>query len=179
MRDGLVAAGHVDAQTSLVKTHPSRGGWLSVCVVRGGCGDAARGAPLRVLGIFSGISAMPLTRRQQKKVDQASLPLDPSVLVHVLAELDLEADVHSASAVCRCWKERVDASSRIDDDPDCVVGELRSGDKPYRFDRPHDAIFLPNGDVMVADCDNFRLQVYSREGCYLREIKLSGHRLTT
>ena len=68
----------------------------------------------------------------------------------------------------------MDASSRIDDDPDCVVGELRSGDKPYRFDRPHDVIFLPSGDLCVADCDNFRLQMVTRDGLYLREVKLAG-----
>lgn len=55
-----------------------------------------------------------------------------------------------------------------------MFGELRSGDKPYRFDRPHDAVFLPNGEVCVADCDNFRLQIVSREGYFVREIRLDG-----
>ena len=76
--------------------------------------------------------------------------------------------------MCRRWHERVAGGAQLDEDPDNLIGELRSGDKPHRFDRPHDALFLPNGDICIADCDNFRLQVVSREGYYMREVPLSG-----
>ena len=98
-------------------------------------------------------------------------------MVHVLNALALhhgERYVAKASTVCRGWYERVAASSQLEQDADNVIGELRSGDKPYRFDRPHGCIFLPNGDICVADCDNFRLQIVSREGHYVREVKLAG-----
>lgn len=106
-----------------------------------------------------------------------SLPLEANVLVHVFSALSLHhgsSSLETASAVCRRWHERVAGGAQLDEDPDNLIGELRSGDKPHRFDRPHDALFLPNGDICIADCDNFRLQVVSREGYYMREVPLSG-----
>ena len=125
---------------------------------------------------------MPLTRRQRVRVAKENLPLEPNVLAHVLSALSVHhkpSDMAAASAVCRGWYERVEAANSIEDEPDNVIGELRSGDKPFRFDRPHDAIFLPNGDICVADCDNFRLQIVSREGYFAnesssREVRLTG-----
>ena len=106
-----------------------------------------------------------------------SLPLESDLLVHVFTALSMHhgpSSLETASAVCRRWHERVAGAAQLDDDPDNLIGELRSGDKPHRFDRPHDALFLANGDICVADCDNFRLQVVSREGYYIREVSLSG-----
>jgi hypothetical protein len=45
---------------------------------------------------------------------------------------------------------------------------------PGKFIHPHDAIFLPNGHVCVADCDNFRMQIVSRDGYYVGEVRLDG-----
>ena len=112
--------------------------------------------------------------RQQALLD---LPLDDNMLVHVLAALNVHHGTEAldrASGVCRSWRDRVLDSAHLEDDPDSMIGELRSGDKPYRFDRPHDAIFLPNGHVCVADCDNFRMQIVSRDGYYVGEVRLDG-----
>ena len=120
---------------------------------------------------------MPTTRRQSLNALRENLPVEPSVLAHVLSSLSSlhgEDSLQAASAVCHTWHQRVADSHVLETDPDNLFGELRSGDKPHRFDRPHDAIFLPGGDICVADCDNFRLQIVSREGQYEREIKLSG-----
>ena len=120
---------------------------------------------------------MARTRGRMKKEVRESLPLDSNLLVHVFTSLSLNHGpiaLETASAVCRRWHERVEGRSCVDEDPDNCIGELRSGDKPHRFDRPHDALFLPNGDVCVADCDNFRLQVVSRTGYYIREVPLDG-----
>lgn len=105
------------------------------------------------------------------------MPLESDLLVHVFSALSMHhgpSSLETASAVCRRWHERVAGAAQLDEDPDNLIGELRSGDKPHRFDRPHDALFLPSGDICVADCDNFRLQVVSREGYYIREVSLSG-----
>lgn len=113
----------------------------------------------------------------QKKAELESLPLESDLLVHVFSALSMHhgpSSLETASAVCRRWHERVAGAAQLDEDPDNLIGELRSGDKPHRFDRPHDALFLPSGDICVADCDNFRLQVVSREGYYIREVSLSG-----
>lgn len=120
---------------------------------------------------------MPVTRRQSLQALKETLPVEPSILVHVLSSLSSHhgsGSVQTASAVCQSWHQRVSATRLLETDPDHLIGELRSGDKPNRFDRPHDAIFLPSGDICVADCDNFRLHIVSREGHYEREIKLSG-----
>ena len=118
-----------------------------------------------------------VTRRSLRRSALQALPLDPNILVHVFGSLSLHHGSDAlapAAAVCRRWRERVEGSQQLEDDPENVVGELRSGDKPYRFDRPHDAAYLADGDICVADCDNFRLQVYTRDGLYVREIRLSG-----
>ena len=120
---------------------------------------------------------MVATRGRIRRQTLLDLPLDETMLVHVLSALSVHHGPEAldrASGVCRSWRERVVAGAHLDDDPDGMIGELRSGDKPYRFDRPHDAIFLANGDVCVADCDNFRLQIVTRDGCYVREVKLDG-----
>lgn len=113
---------------------------------------------------------MARTRGRCKKEVRESLPLDSDLLVHVFTALSLNHGtdcLEIASAVCRRWHERVAGGRALDEDPENCIGELRSGDKPHRFDRPHDALFLPNGDICVADCDNFRLQIVSREGYYM------------
>ena len=117
------------------------------------------------------------TRGGQRRQVLQTLPLEPNLLVHVLSALQLHHGtdaMESASAVCRRWHERVALRDVLDEDPESFIGELRSGAKPYRFDRPHDAAFLPNGDVCIADCDNFRLQIVTRDGYYVREVRLAG-----
>ena len=117
------------------------------------------------------------TRARCRKAARDSLPVDPTVLAHVFSALRVHHGpiaLETACAVCTSWHERVTESNYLDEEPDLLIGELRSGDKPYRFDRPHDVIFLPCGDICVADCDNFRLQVVSREGIYVRDVRLSG-----
>lgn len=117
------------------------------------------------------------TRGRLRRQALLDMPLDDTLLVHVLSTLSLQHGTEAldtASSVCRCWHDLVTAGAHIDDDPDSMIGELRSGDKPYRFDRPHDAIFLTNGDVCIADCDNFRLQIVTRDGYYVREVRLDG-----
>ena len=117
-----------------------------------------------------------ITRGRQRRQELDTLPLEPELLVHVLAALQLHHGPYAAdsvSAVCRSWQERVEQRAQLVEEPEGMMGELRSGDKPYRFDRPHDVIFL-NGDVCIADCDNFRLCVYTRDGCYIRDVRLDG-----
>ena len=120
---------------------------------------------------------MVATRGRIRRQHLEALPLDPHLLAHVFGHLQLcygpEA-LESASAVCRSWRDRATDSAHIDEIADACIGELRSGDKPYRFDRPHDAVFLPNGDLCVADCDNFRLHIVSRDGYYVRDVRLDG-----
>ena len=119
----------------------------------------------------------PTTRGRLRQQALLDLPLDDNMLVHVLAALNVHHGTEAldrASGVCRSWRDRVLDSAHLEDDPDSMIGELRSGDKPYRFDRPHDAIFLPNGHVCVADCDNFRMQIVSRDGYYVGEVRLDG-----
>ena len=105
------------------------------------------------------------------------LPCHPSVIPHVLVTLE---DAHGidtleeVAAVCHSWSKGVRACQQIDPEPEQRFGELRSGDKPLRFDRPHGAVFLPNGEICVADCDNFRLQIVTRDGTYVKDVRLSG-----
>lgn len=127
--------------------------------------------------MYGGARAMVSTRRMQKRATLQGLPLEPSMLAHVLSALSLHhgrGDVEAVSAVCHGWRERVEGMFEIEVDPIRIIGELRNGDKPYRFDRPQDCLFLPNGDICVADTDNFRLQIVSRSGFYVREVRLDG-----
>lgn len=116
--------------------------------------------------------------RARKLADQISeLSCHPVLLAHVFSTLE---SIHGPDAlgevasVCRYWSKAVRACQQIDPDPDYAFGELRSGEKPLRFDRPHGAVFLPNGHVCVADCDNFRLQIVTRDGSHVRDVRLSG-----
>jgi hypothetical protein len=136
----------------------------------------ARGRTPRTSPATSVVSASTRNRTRTARALEM-LPLEPNVLVHVFSALSLHHGpeaLDTASIVCRTWHQRAAACAQVEDLPDNHVGELRSGDKPYRFDRPHDAVFLPNGDVCVADCDNFRLHIVTREGYYSREVKLGG-----
>ena len=90
---------------------------------------------------------MPTTRRQRLKHSD-SLVVEPKVLVHVLSAVQRHSflwngDLAAAARVCQSWHDRVVGARQLEDEPDNAIGELRSGDKPYRFDRPHDVIFLP------------------------------------
>ena len=107
----------------------------------------------------------------------SGLTCHPDLVAHVLTTLEEHHGVDAldeVAAVCSSWCKGVQSCQQIDPSPEHRFGELRSGDKPLRFDRPHGAVFLPSGDVCIADCDNFRLQVVTRDGFYVREVRLSG-----
>ncbi len=122
----------------------------------------------------------PSTRASRRRTVLENLPLDPRVLTQLMQYLqchqgdDYWTLLENMRKVCKVWKHWAERSEHLEEYPEAVVGELRAGDRPYRFDRPHDATFLPNGDVLVADCDNFRLHVIDRYGCYVRDLKLGG-----
>ena len=117
------------------------------------------------------------TRSRRAADKLSSLSCHPDLVVHVLTTLEQHHGVDAldeVSAVCSSWNKGVQSCQQVDPSPEHRFGELRSGDKPLRFDRPHSAVFLPEGDVCIADCDNFRLQVVTRDGFYVREVRLSG-----
>ena len=105
------------------------------------------------------------------------LSCHPSVIPHLLVTIESAHGIDAleeVAAVCQSWSKGVQLCQQIDTDPEQRFGELRSGDKPLRFDRPHGAVFLPNGEICVADCDNFRLQIVTRDGVYVKDVRLSG-----
>ena len=117
------------------------------------------------------------TRARKVADDHGKLPCHPELLPHLLSTIESVHGIDAledVAAVCQSWAKGVSACTHVDPDFESRFGELRSGDKPLRFDRPHGAVFLPNGDICVADCDNFRLQIVSRDGCYQRDVRLSG-----
>lgn len=120
---------------------------------------------------------MARTRRRLSAEQLSQLSREPDVLAHIFAAMKDDYGVEGLEeleAVCTDWQVAVRRAMHLGREPDYAFGELRSGDKPLRFDRPHGALFLPDGDICVADCDNFRLQMVTRDGFYSREIKLSG-----
>jgi len=125
-----------------------------------------------------GRSRMVATTRSRRAADSSSdISSHPHLVAHVLTTLQEHHGVDAldeVAAVCSTWCKVVQLCQQVDPSPEHRFGELRSGDKPLRFDRPHGAVFLPSGDVCIADCDNFRLQVVTRDGVYVNEIRLSG-----
>ncbi|KAL1503854.1 hypothetical protein AB1Y20_012318 [Prymnesium parvum] len=117
------------------------------------------------------------TRSRRASSSLSDLPLQPELIAHLLSTLEAEHGTEAlelVAPVCQSWCRGVRACLHIDPEPEHRFGELRSGDKPLRFDRPHGAVFLADGDVCVADCDNFRLQIVSRDGLHLRDVRLPG-----
>ncbi|KAL3930201.1 MAG: hypothetical protein SGPRY_001642 [Prymnesium sp.] len=116
--------------------------------------------------------------RSQRACDQlGKLSCDPELIAHLFSTLEAVHGVDAlddVASVCQSWSKGVRACQQIDPDPESRFGELRSGEKPLRFDRPHGVVFLPCGNICVADCDNFRLQIVTRDGIHVRDIRLSG-----
>ena len=80
---------------------------------------------------------------------------------------------HTASQVCKAWNCAVSEIRHLV--PSKAFGELKPGRRHQRFDRPHAVAFLPNGNLVIGDCDNFRLQVWNlNQGTFVDEINLEG-----
>lgn len=103
------------------------------------------------------------------------------------------AAVHSTEAVCHVVRvaalyhgtEVLNTLKRVSWDwytaamrarvlaPQHKFGELKSGRKLGRFDRPHACAFKRDGGIVIADCDNFRLQEWTQHGEFVCEVSLN------
>ena len=102
------------------------------------------------------------TRGARRREQKHSLPIHPVVAVHVarVSALYHDETFEQTARVCVAWQK---GSSQARHLKKCSsYGELKSGKRYARFDRPHAAAFLPDGNLVIADCDNFRLQTWSR-----------------
>ncbi len=78
----------------------------------------------------------------------------------------------TCAAVCRAWR---DAAAQVRHlVPHAAYGDLKAGRRFKRFDRPHAALVLDDGKLVIGDCDNFRLQFWTTNGVYIDEVNLEG-----
>lgn len=102
------------------------------------------------------------TRGARRRNETSTLPIQPVVALNLARVYALHHDetfLHMA-AVCTAWKRASEQACHLV--RDTTFGELKSGRRTGRFDRPHSVCFMPNRSMVIADCDNFRLQFWSR-----------------
>jgi len=104
------------------------------------------------------------TRGARRRTEASELPIHPVVALHVARMHALWHDeghgFSKTAVVCRAWKQ---ASQQAQHLRRCTsFGELKAGRRQGRFDRPHSACFMPDGSIVIADCDNFRLQFWAK-----------------
>ena len=104
---------------------------------------------------------MVLTRRGTNTRGSLAFAEDIKLLAHIVRSCALHNGVGTyaqTAAISRMWERAVQRAWHLS--PASGFGELKAGKRLGRFDRPHGVAFLPSGDVVVADCDNFRLQFW-------------------
>jgi len=94
----------------------------------------------------------------------ALLPLNEIVAANVarVSLLYNGESARKAAAVCKAWRDAFRDAEHVY--RESSFGALKTGRRLARFDSPHSVSFLPSGDVVIADTDNFRLQVCSLFG---------------
>ncbi len=84
-----------------------------------------------------------------------------------------DAELLRMAGTCRTWRKAARRTFQLRIPP-LDFGELKTGEQHGRFDRPHGAAFVDEHLVVLADTDNFRLQVWSREGEHVDSESLTG-----
>jgi hypothetical protein len=104
------------------------------------------------------------TRGACRRKEVSTLPIQPAVALHLARVYALHHDETflQMAAVCTAWKRASEQACHLV--RSTTFGELKAGRRHGRFDRPHSVCFTPGGEMLIADCDNFRLQCWSRSG---------------
>jgi hypothetical protein len=103
------------------------------------------------------------TRGARRRKEVSAIPIHPVVAFNLARVYALHHDETflQMAAVCTAWKRASEQACHLV--RDTTFGELKPGRRQGRFDRPHSVCFIPHkGGMVIADCDNFRLQFWSR-----------------